>query len=236
MISFIVPTFNNSEELKATLESIYVCKFDYEIIIINGGAKLSDYECENIYLIQENDNGVYDAMNKGLANCSNEYVIFLNSGDHLIAKNVPNLSEKKDIYLLDSMEIGLDGKQCYKKSKDIASLAYGMITHHQAMIFKREIIQKHDIKYNLAYKIAADYNFLLDFKKFSKTFEIIHAPLCVFHKGGLSHQQRYKGLFEQYQIRASRYNRFFALYTMCIQFLKIWLRYNAHWLYRIIKK
>tara|TARA_B100001287_G_scaffold276195_1_gene286179 strand:- start:534 stop:1241 length:708 start_codon:yes stop_codon:yes gene_type:complete len=235
MISFVVPTYNNTEELATTLKSIGACKSNgFEIIIVNGGKPVK--VDENVTLIQENDHGVYDAMNKGLARCSNEYVIFLNSGDQLLPNNLPNFSQKKDLYVFDSLEVDLRGNQLYKRSKKINSLPYGMITHHQALIFKKEIILVNKLKYDLTYKIASDYKFFLDFADCASSIEEVNSPLCIFHKGGLSHSKRHEGLFEQFQIRSKKYNLFFAVYIMFIQFLKILIRYNAEWLYSAIKR
>ena len=87
-ICIITATFNSSKTISDTIESIL--KQDYKNfhhLIIDGNSSdntleiIDSYKCENITVISEGDNGIYDAMNKGLLNANGDIVGFLNSDD-----------------------------------------------------------------------------------------------------------------------------------------------------------
>ena len=86
--SIITINYNNKDGLKKTIESVInqSCK-DFEYIIIDGGSTdgsvdvIRQYADRINYWISEPDKGVYNAMNKGVAQAHGEYLNFMNSGD-----------------------------------------------------------------------------------------------------------------------------------------------------------
>jgi len=88
--SIITINYNNSIGLDKTLFSISSQIYSYELIVIDGGSTDNSINVANFYnkhiktFISEKDNGIYDAMNKGLNYCNNDFLIFLNSGDTFI--------------------------------------------------------------------------------------------------------------------------------------------------------
>ena len=101
--SIIVVTLNSRYEFIKTLDSIKKQSFqDYEIVIVDGKSedgtvdiikKLNDF---NLKSISEKDEGIYDAMNKGIDNSTGEWIIFLNSGDIFYNKEIlRNISKKQ---------------------------------------------------------------------------------------------------------------------------------------------
>lgn len=102
-LSIITINYNNAEGLRKTLESVKnQTSKDYEHIIIDGGSNdksldvikdfLADKQyAENVaHWCSEKDNGIYDAMNKGIAYANGKYCLFLNSGDYLADNDVVN--------------------------------------------------------------------------------------------------------------------------------------------------
>ena len=89
LLSIVCVTKDNKSELNETLGSVkqLLKNIEIELIIINAGVHLSaDWydefkQFDNIIVIQEQDNGIYDGMNKGLSVSTGKYVWFLNSGD-----------------------------------------------------------------------------------------------------------------------------------------------------------
>jgi glycosyltransferase involved in cell wall biosynthesis len=89
-ISIITINLNNKEGLESTVRSVisqtYFDKVEY--IIIDGGSTdgsvdvILDNERFFKYWVSEPDNGIYNAMNKGVKMASGDYCLFLNSGDH----------------------------------------------------------------------------------------------------------------------------------------------------------
>ena len=84
--TLITINYNNQKGLIKTISIKYQTHQDFEFIIVDGG---SDDDSKNIRnkcirknkYISEKDKGVYNAMNKGIKMASNEYVVFMNSGD-----------------------------------------------------------------------------------------------------------------------------------------------------------
>ena len=208
LFSIITITLNNIDGLKKTSHSVNTQTFkDYEWIVIDGASTdgtLDFLEQSTATYISEVDDGLYDAMNKGIKRATGTYVIFMNAGDcfastntlETIAEHIKN-TDPEFIYG-DALEI-LDGTDIYKHARPDYMMLSGMITHHQSMIYKRSKIG--DLKYDLKYKIAADYDFTLRFLENSKNPTHIPAPLCIFESGGISETSAVKGRIEQFKIR-----------------------------------
>ena len=88
LFSIITICYNAAETIERTLESVDCQTFgDYEHLIVDGAS--TDKTVDMVIaranprrrLISERDNGLYDAMNKGIVNTSGKYLIFLNAGD-----------------------------------------------------------------------------------------------------------------------------------------------------------
>jgi len=97
-LTIITINRNNAEGLRKTMESVFEQTFsDFEYIIVDGASTDDSLQAINSQLavvgidfkwISESDSGVYQAMNKGITIANGEYLLFLNSGDFLISKNV----------------------------------------------------------------------------------------------------------------------------------------------------
>ena len=93
-LSIITINYNNLEGLKKTIESVCSQTYrDYEWIVIDGGSTdgsrelIEENKSHIHYWVSEPDNGIYHAMNKGIAQAKGDYCQFLNSGDYYIAPN-----------------------------------------------------------------------------------------------------------------------------------------------------
>ena len=85
--SIIVVTYNNAAGLRETLQSIQ--SLDYankEVIVIDGGSQdgtqriIADNDTLIAFASSEKDNGIYNAMNKGIKHVTGDYVVFMNDG------------------------------------------------------------------------------------------------------------------------------------------------------------
>lgn len=196
--SVVTICFNNIKGLKETYKSIRSQTFNsYEWIVIDGGStdETKEYLENNLDLkckwISESDSGIYNAMNKGIAIANGEYIIFMNSsdtfaddmvlqkvGDSIVASNMP------DFIYGDAFEKTCDNSLILKKSRSHKYLWYGMFAHHQAMIFRRDVIK--GLFYRLEFPMAADYAFVVEVLKKSKKIVRLNFPICVFAQNGVS--------------------------------------------------
>ena len=106
--SIITINYNNSEGLKRTIKSVISqTSKDFEYIIIDGGSTdgsvdiIKQYATHIRYWISEKDKGVYNAMNKGVAQAHGDYCIFMNSGDCFHSSDVLDIGKHADIIMLD---------------------------------------------------------------------------------------------------------------------------------------
>jgi putative colanic acid biosynthesis glycosyltransferase len=207
VFSIITVTLNNLSGLKRTHQSLLEQTVsDLEWIVIDGGST----DCTTGYLkttkalwVSEPDNGIYDAMNKGIEKATGEYLLFLNAGDELATSDVleqlSKVARDSPDFMYGDYYLHENKKKFYKKSKQIKKLSRGMITSHQAMIYSRKKLE--GIRYDLNYQIAADYDLTLKFLMSDKKTIKLTIPICIFESGGLSEKKAFIGRFEQYKIR-----------------------------------
>lgn len=120
-LSIITVNRNNTEGLRKTIESVVSQTYtDFEYIIIDGASTdgsvdiIKEYADRITYWVSEPDNGIYNAMNKGILKAKGEYLQFLNSGDWLVDEGVLQTMIKYtddvdiligNIYLINGTEI-----------------------------------------------------------------------------------------------------------------------------------
>lgn len=193
--------------LKNTSESIkeQSCK-DFDWIVIDGASSDGTPEfLENTTAkwISEPDDGLYDAMNKGLSRARGNYILFLNADDLLANQNVLKMiktqAQNQVIIYGDSIEELQNNQRVFKPAKDVRTIKTGLFTHHQAIFYRRDKLDK--LQYNTDYKIAADYDLTLRFLQNKPSILKIKAPICIFKAGGLSQQKAALGRKEQFQSR-----------------------------------
>jgi putative colanic acid biosynthesis glycosyltransferase len=209
LFSIVTITRNNRAGLKRTAQSVkdQTCR-NFEWLIIDGastdGTK-DDFAIYDAIVVSEPDAGIYDAMNKGLSKAQGDYLLFLNAGDSLVAPNTLEnmtaaIKKPADFLYGDSLEADLNGIIKTKKAKPPKSIAKGMFTHHQAMLYNRNSLGH--MRYDPSYKIAGDYDLTLRFLG-QKNIQSVYLsfPICIFEGGGVSQRQTNLGLTEQYRAR-----------------------------------
>lgn len=182
-VSIITTSLNSEKTIKDTINSVNQQTFkNIEHIFIDGNSIdntikiIKDNKQKNSILISEKDNGIYDAMNKGIKLSKGEIIFILNSDDtfynNSIVQNVINIFTKNiDLELIY-------GNLIYTKDKDVVrkwksgnfkpgSFLKGWCPPHPSFIVKKRIYEKYGL-FNLSYKFAADleimYRFLEKFK------------------------------------------------------------------------
>lgn len=202
--TIITINFNHAEGLRRTIESVVnqTCK-DYEYIVIDGGSTdgsvdvIKEYADKIDFWVSEPDNGIYNAMNKGIDHAHGEYLNFMNSGDCFYAPTV-----------LEEVKPQLTADICLGKTKErgvITGLEGDTITlmtllHHvlcHQSLFIASPLQK-QIKYNEDYKIIADWGFLIKaLIKNNATFHNMDIIVCDFESDGISYLNHDKVMDEK---------------------------------------
>lgn len=165
LVSIIMPTYNCKEKLEISILSVLKQNMNIiEFIIIDGdsndGSKeiLEKYK-NKIKYISEKDNGVYDAMNKGIKLATGKYLYFLGAGDYLCDNIICELKDILSVGKHDFIYGNTYNRVGHKiRNKGKFNKLRILFTNicHQGIFYKRKIFKIYG-KYTLRYKILADY-------------------------------------------------------------------------------
>jgi glycosyltransferase involved in cell wall biosynthesis len=199
-ISIVTSTFNCVNSIEATIISVLSQSSDYiEHIIIDGGSNdgtveiIKKYSDQISYWISEKDNGIYDAWNKGILKSKGSFISFLGAGD-LLCSNYTKLFVDKIIYnnnidfISSKMIIDNKRKSIYGFSWNWNSFRKSMNVVHPGAVHNKKLYNKYGM-YDVKYKIAGDYEFLLRIGNQLKSDFIIE-PTVVFGLDGISSNRK----------------------------------------------
>jgi len=252
LITIVTVVFNGEEYLEKTMLSVINQTYDnVEYIIIDGGSTdgtleiIKKYEDKVDYWISEKDEGIYDAMNKGIDLAIGTWVNFLNAGDIYENKNIIeylNFNESNLLYgkvRNISNDIYNNTFTGYRVSKK--DYYYKMPICHQAIFYKTELFKKIG-KYDMRFKVSADHEWMLRYytKENDKSLfqDIVIAKYLL---DGFSVKNALIARKERYHIsNIYYYNKinYIKYLTSLIKVYGFWFlnRINALQAYRKIKK
>lgn len=244
MIKFtvITVTYNAEDVLKCTTDSVLAQTYPYvEHIIIDGASTDKTLEMANVYKMcsdatvvghsvtikSEPDNGLYDAMNKGLALATGNYVCFLNAGDcfprndtldTVARRALPENLQEADLQLPavlygDTDIMDNDGNFLFHRrltppeALTWRSFINGMLVCHQAFYARTDIAGKH--LYDLRYRHSADVDWCIrvmkDAEKEGLELKNVHAVVANYRREGQSTQYHRASLMERFHIMRRHY-------------------------------
>ena len=172
LISIITVVYNGEKYLEQTIKSVLNQSYkNIEYLIIDGGSTdgtipiIKKYESQIDYWVSEPDNGIFDAMNKGITRASGELINLLNADDFLEKDTVQLIVDK---YLsIEKPCIIYGHASALDDENQVAAELYshlkywrGMTINHQAMFVHREVYDSVGF-YNTDYRYAADYDFFI---------------------------------------------------------------------------
>jgi len=243
-VSIISITFNAGPLLERTILSIVNQSYtDFEYIIVDG--KSSDNtlniinKYEKIFLersiifrwFSKPDNGIYDAMNKGLDTATGDYVWFMNAGDKIASEDclsniINGLPDPQPDFIYGETLIvdengTIMGERRLKAPEKLTwnSFKQGMLVCHQSMLVKRIIAPE----FNLDYRYSADFDWAI--KCLRKSSVIFNSGMVLSHflDGGVSKKKMRASLKERFRIMAANYGWF----STAIR--HIWFIFRAFW-------
>jgi glycosyltransferase involved in cell wall biosynthesis len=230
-LTVITVTFNCEDTILATINSVLMQKsIEYiEYIIIDGGSSDNTVAVartkEGILINSEPDEGIYDAMNKGVSLSTSPYCIFLNSGDVLanefVASDVIKLISDNPgkIILGHHGVIGREAEFQPNISK-IISRAY-MNFSHQAIVMPHSLLKKYP--FDIKYKLASDFDQLMRALTDSDV-EYYRRNISWISAGGVSDIRRIHVLREWISISGFKPIHIFFWFIYCLAIIKkkIW--------------
>jgi glycosyltransferase involved in cell wall biosynthesis len=239
VFSIITITYNAAKELENTLLSVINQTYSgIEYILIDGASIdgtvsiIRRYESNISNWISEPDNGLYDAMNKGLQVATGDYVWFLNAGDVLqhpaIVMELAMITEQKgfpDILFGETDLINIKGtviaKRRLKAPRKLTwkSFKMGMLVCHQAFIVKRSVAPDFDLYYHF----SADFDWCIRCLKKTESIVNTHLRLVNYLFEGLSTRNEKKSLKERYAIMC----KYYGVFTSTV--LHGWFAMRYYW-------
>lgn len=255
MFSVVTVVFNDHLGLEKTINSLLDnfrnvnCKLDSFVVINGSSDSKSDevfqhyrkkIECvfSRIAYVNEPDDGIYDAMNKGVRLLPEQgFCLFLNSGDYLASNCFDTLLNQTvhfgsvDILVLPILSEDESGNAVITRGTFNASELYERPAYpHQSSFIKNSVIKKK--LYNTNYRILADYDFFCSCFEDGISIKVVDNSVCdpvaIFVQGGVSndYSKQLQFLSEFRAIRKKRFKSYFTRYEIILILKYIFLRFS----------
>lgn len=212
LVSVITVVRNGAATISQTLDSVRMQRqVLVEHIVIDGASSdstteiLKTYQSDQLRWVSERDQGIYDAMNKGIRLARGEWLLFLGADDALSDQNVlADVFRERDLSPYDLVcgnSRFHSGRHCVPRLGWRTQI-FNTI-HHQAAFYRRHLFD--DFQYRLDIPVVADYeiNFLIYFRHRSVLF--LDHEIAVCSNQGISHtSSQFAAQIDLYKVR-SRY-------------------------------
>lgn len=204
-VSVITVTFNAADMLEKTLRSVEAQQYvPMEIIIVDGKSTdgtldiIHRHESRITKWVSEPDNGIYDAMNKGVRMATGEWVLFMNAGDTFASDDVLQrvFSENRDSFGVLYGDVVKDGG--VKKAPSEYYLYHRMLFCHQSSLTRRRLLLRSPFDTN--HRLSADYKFFIVKYLGGIKFGYVGFPIANFDTTGVSNARRSLGLFDNMKV------------------------------------
>lgn len=231
-ISIVTVTYNAGAHIERTIASVEAQTYaDVEHLIVDGGSKDNtvDVARSHGYLpvgenagggklyLSERDKGLYDAMNKGLALTTGQYVCFLNAGDTLhdasTLQRIAMASEGGKAGVVYGDTDIVDEQGHFLRHRRLTppspltwhSFLWGMLVCHQAFYVNRRIAQTYD----LSYRFSADFDWCIrcmkEGEKLGMVNMYVRQPVADYLSEGMTTANHKASLHERYGIMCKHY-------------------------------
>lgn len=213
-ISVITVVFNDVGSIRKTMESFFSQTWEAkEYIVIDGGSTdgtaeiVKEYADRLAYWCSEKDNGLFDAMNKGIAHATGDWINILNSGDYYCSDKSLELAmtlcnpDEADVIYGNSIEDTNQYKHPIYADEDTSKLDYFPVYRHGSSFMRTEVqksflydtFKEHTLGYSL------DWEMIYRVYKAGYRFHKVDAFIETYEKEGLSNKPK-RNLWYNYKI------------------------------------
>lgn len=237
--SIVTITFNAVHTLERTIESVIRQTYtNVEYVVIDGGSKdgttdiIKRFAPYISFWLSEPDKGLYDAMNKAMAHCTGDYIVYLNAGDkfatetlladiadriHKAGKGLPDVVYGDTAIVDDKGEYM--GMRQHRTPEQLTwhSFRQGMLVCHQAFFAKRSLVEPYDLQY----RFSADFDWCIRILKKSSYTLHTHTILIHYLNEGVTTRNHRASLKERFRIMAHHYG------WLSTVFLHIWFVFRS---------
>lgn len=233
LISVVTVSYNAVATIEQTILSVINQTYiNIEYIIIDGGSTdgtvdiIKKYADKITYWVSEPDNGIYDAMNKGILQAKGSYIGLLNSDDWYNLNTIENVVK----YITSNNVIAdvIYGNIIYETNPPKSAIATytrtnildSMTLFHPSVFVRKEIYEKH--LYDINYSIVADWDFFVKITLDNATFYHLNEYLAHFRVIGISQKVSFRHVLEKNRIRF-KYNRGIKKYGLLLKDITVYL-------------
>ena len=220
-ISIVTVSYNSEATITDTIRSVLEQTYPpFEYIIIDGGSSdktldivesfRDEFERKSIALIvvSEKDDGIYDAMNKGVTKATGDIVGIINSDDRYepealftVASTYENTPF--DLFYADIRMVFPDGRSFVKHSRN-RRYATSRDWNHPTTFIARSIYDKYLYRTDTLHD---DYDLILRLKKDNVRTVVVNKVLADFSMNGVSHKRSLSGALSRIKIKYGIYRR-----------------------------
>lgn len=214
LISIITVVLNGEKYIEKTILSILKQTYkNIEYIIIDGGSSdqtldiIRKYENFIDIWISEKDRGLYNAMNKGIALSTGDFIGFVGSDDHLYFNTLEKLArasrQRQVDYTVGPVDIISENGKLLEKINVLSNFLFkkrfifDMATHHLSFYVNRNMIKRVG-SFDENFNTRSDYDMTIRIMSLSKKYYHFHESVGAFRLGGVSGS--YKSYFENFNI------------------------------------
>lgn len=240
-LTVITIVYNNVRDIERTVLSVLNQSYlNIEYLIIDGASNdgtldiLKQYESRISRLISERDHGIYDAMNKGLALATGDYVLFMNSGDEIYASDTVEklfaAESDADIYYGETEMYDENWKSLGQRRHQAPEnftwkdFKQGMCISHQAIYIRRSLTEPYDLNYQL----SSDIDWIIRAAKKAKKIVNVRRYVAKYLVGGMSKKKHRQSLVERFNIFSKHYGLVDTLFNHVLIAGKLGLYYLKH--------
>lgn len=232
-LSVITVCYNSAKTIGRTLDSLNKqTSNDFESVVIDGEstdgtqAIIQSFGDLVATFVSEKDWGIYDAMNKGIEKASGKYIAFLNSDDAYFPETIKlvqafaKTADASIIYGNLQKERTL-GKEVLTRVErpNLELMPKTMGVFHPATFVKKELFEKFG-SYDLRFKQAADYHWLLRAYMEKSDFQYLDKPLARFSTGGVSNfscETYREATIIQKELATGHHDKMEKLHELCLK-------------------
>lgn len=219
--SVITVCYNAEATLEDTIQSVISQTYHHvEYIIVDGASKDRTMDIVNRYrdriavVVSEPDQGLYDAMNKGIRLATGDYLCFLNAGDSFheddtlqqMVHSIHTL-QLPDVLYGETELVDHEGHFLRMRRLQAPehltwkSFRQGMLVCHQAFFARRDLVMPYDLRY----RFSADFDWCIKIMKKSKVLHNTHLTLIDYLAEGMTTRNHQASLKERFRIMARHY-------------------------------
>ena len=200
LVTVITVVFNDQTKIEETINSVINQTYDnVEYLVVDGGSSdgtldvLGKYEDQIDYWVSECDQGIYDAMNKGINLATGKWLNFMNSGDKYFSpKILASIFEDSDFKNVDIIygnnEVRYPSRTRIASAGKIVNLWKGSQFSHQSTFISSDLHKNN--RYNIKNRIGADFEFFFQCYLNGMVFRHIDEIIATVSSGGLSDTNR----------------------------------------------